>query len=331
MAQVTETVARGILAGHGYTDNEVRQLAHHWLASHEQAPAQAAPAAVAVPTFEDFCKRHGLDPKKMDGHGGMWARVALDECRAITTQPVPQQDVQEPVALFGELIASHEGLEEELRAIDVAGDLTLYTAPQADSQPAPDETTAMNRTRELAESGRWPSDWVEAYRRGYSDRAARATADSVTEPAGGANWQDISTAPKDGTRFVAVGNNYGLYSEAQHTCIAQWFRGCWMEVSEWNEDSELQYLTHWMPLPPLPGSAASATADSVTEDAARLEALHAAVTAIYLDDSSDFKSALGAVVRHLDPALAGDLLAWPKRAYDISLARLDAARKQGGA
>ena len=39
MAQVTETVARGILAGHGYTDNEVRQLAHHWLATHGEAPA----------------------------------------------------------------------------------------------------------------------------------------------------------------------------------------------------------------------------------------------------------------------------------------------------
>ena len=56
------------------------------------APVQAAPAAVAVPTFEDFCKRHGLDPKKMDGHGGMWARVALDECRAITTQPAPVRE-----------------------------------------------------------------------------------------------------------------------------------------------------------------------------------------------------------------------------------------------
>ena len=42
-----------------------------------------------------------------------------------------------------------------------------------------------------------------------------------------------------------------------------------MEVSEWNEDSELKYLTHWMPLPPLPGSAASATANSVLEDAER--------------------------------------------------------------
>ena len=94
--------------------------------------------------------------------------------------------------------------------------------------------------------------------------AARDPAESVTAPASGANWQDISTAPKDGTRFVAVGQNYGLDSEAQHTCIAQWFRGCWMEVSDWNEASELKYLTHWMPLPPLPGSAASATADSVT-------------------------------------------------------------------
>ena len=86
--------------------------------------------------------------------------------------------------------------------------------------------------------------------------AARATADSVTAPAGGANWQDISTAPKDGTRFVAVGQNYGLDSETQHTCIAQRLAGCWVEVSEWNGASKLKYLTHWMPLPPLPGSAA---------------------------------------------------------------------------
>ena len=61
-------------------------------------PQVAAPTAVAVPTFEDFCKRHGLDPKKMDGHGGMWARVALDECRAITTQPAPQQAELDAVA-----------------------------------------------------------------------------------------------------------------------------------------------------------------------------------------------------------------------------------------
>lgn len=68
-------------------------------ASQGQAPAQAAPAVVAVPTFEDFCKRHGLDPKKMDGHGGMWARVALDECRA-TTQPAAAPSVLEDAARY---------------------------------------------------------------------------------------------------------------------------------------------------------------------------------------------------------------------------------------
>lgn len=40
MAQVTEAVARGILEGQGYTDNEVRQLAHAWLAA--RGPGAAA-------------------------------------------------------------------------------------------------------------------------------------------------------------------------------------------------------------------------------------------------------------------------------------------------
>ena len=104
---------------------------------------------------------------------------------------------------------------------------------------------------------------------GIDGYAPAQAADSVLEDAGGANWQDISTAPKDGTRFVAVGQNYGLASEKQHTCIAQRLAGCWVEVSDWNGASKLKYLTHWMPLPPLPGSAARAPADSVLEDAAR--------------------------------------------------------------
>ena len=144
-------------------------------------------------------------------------------------------------------------------------------APQADSQPAVQQGDA---TRAAA---RALSDRVaemcnvdkEDHWKYHSDDvlsdaelvistylAARAPADSVTAPAGGANWQDISTAPKDGTRFVAVGQNYGLDSEKQHTCIAQRLAGCWVEVSDWNGASQLKYLTHWMPLPPLPGSAA---------------------------------------------------------------------------
>ncbi len=102
---------------------------------------------------------------------------------------------------------------------------------------------------------------------GYTPTPPTQAAESVTAPASGANWQDISTAPKDGTRFVAVGQNYGLDSEKQHTCIAQWLAGCWVEVSDWNGASKLKYLTHWMPLPPLPGNAARAPADIVTAPA----------------------------------------------------------------
>ncbi len=81
---------------------------------------------------------------------------------------------------------------------------------------------------------------------------------ATKETSGGFHvWRDISTAPKDGSRFVATGHNYGLYSEVRHTCVAQWFQGCWMEASDWNETSELKYLTHWMPLPSPPDDVAA--------------------------------------------------------------------------
>lgn len=164
-----------------------------------------------------------------------------------------------------------------------------------------------------------------------SKAQASAQADSVTAPADGANWQDISTAPRDGTRFVAVGNNYGLYSETQHTCIAQWFRGCWMEVSDWNEASELKYLTHWTPLPPPPGSAASATEDSVTAPAGgaeeseflRVVAAHAPTDSV-LEDAARLDWLLlrisGAEFRRLGVHYSGNA-----RRADV-----DVARKQGG-
>lgn len=53
------------------------------------------------------------------------------------------------------------------------------------------------------------------------------------------------------------------------------------------------------------------------------KALHAAVSAIYFDDSSDYRWTLGAVVRHLDAELAAELLSNPKVAYDRSAAQLD--------
>ena len=111
----------------------------------------------------------------------------------------------------------------------------------------------------------WDKDdkWIaDLWRQAESMLAASPTPpaeqQATKETSGGFHvWRDISTAPKDGSRFVATGHNYGLYSEVRHTCVAQWFRGCWMEVSDWNETSELKYLTHWMPLPSPPDDVAA--------------------------------------------------------------------------
>lgn len=46
---------------------------------------------------------------------------------------------------------------------------TAQAAPAAVAGPSDD--AVMDRTRDLASSGRWPSDWVDAYRRGYADAA----------------------------------------------------------------------------------------------------------------------------------------------------------------
>lgn len=240
----------------------------------------------------------------------------------MSTQPArSQQETQEPVAWYVtgcERLLGEDDAKAEARHIGgTARAMPLYTAPQpaptpqADSQPALDRT----RIREIFMAHGFTVKEGQTDLKQYvydaADallRAARAPADSVLEDAGGANWQDISTAPKDGTRFVAVGNNYGLYSETQHTCIAQWFRGCWMETSDWNETSELKYLTHWMPLLPLPGSAARATADSVLEDAARYRYLRDVPMAEWPDE-------LATAFRMQQNAI------WD--------AAIDAARKQG--
>ena len=199
--------------------------------------------------------------------------AALEEARsAINSMKVEAETAaqgDEQMMLEACETISNEGLQADMaiRAA-LASAPKPSPAPQADSQPAPVRDYPPLPDFDTVEQHIYGAcrryitqDMLEPIHNLIryvidADRAARAPADSVTAPAGGANWQDISTAPKDGTLFVAVGNNYGLDSETQHTCIAQWFRGCWMEVSEWNEDSELKYLTHWMPLPPLPGSAA---------------------------------------------------------------------------
>ena len=219
------------------------------------------------------------------GHSDAAMRAYVDADRAARTQ-ADSQPAMTPETVYAAIAHGDEEhrawLLSALRAVWCGEAVPPVASPianaAADSQPAPVEVVdAMADSQYLAGvSAGWNAanaddpnaalQKLQESRAGYLKplRAARAPADSVTAPAGGANWQDISTAPKDGTRFVAVGQNYGLDSETQHTCIAQWLAGCWIEVSDWNGASKLKYLTHWMPLPPLPGSAARAPADSVT-------------------------------------------------------------------
>ena len=80
--------------------------------------------------------------------------------------------------------------------------------------------------------------------------APAQAADSVLEDAGGANWQDISTAPKDGTRIllhpaVEVHDAWSkCYWSEQHKC---WIVG--------GSASGVTH-THWMPLPLPPTTSA---------------------------------------------------------------------------
>lgn len=78
------------------------------------------------------------------------------------------------------------------------------------------------------------------------------------------------------------------------------------------------------------GELAQQATVSDAKDAARLKALHAAVSALYFDDSSDFRSTLGSVIRHLDPALAGDMLGNSKVAYDKVCAAMSAPNAPEG-
>mgnify|MGYP001766299959 CR=1 FL=1 len=155
--------------------------------------------------------------------------------------------------------AARQALETLERASDagysVECDETITALREALEQVAPRKTERWNPMYSSNAQTALQMAAVIAHR--DTEAAPPAEQQATKETLGGVNgWRDISTAPKDGSRFVAIGYNYGLYSEGRHTCVAQWFRGCWMEASDWNEPSELRYLTHWMPLPSPPDDAA---------------------------------------------------------------------------
>jgi hypothetical protein len=70
MAQITESLARSILNGSGFTVNEVKQLAHAWLASH------AAPSVPDNYIRFDFINADGREDSKVITHDEMRERYA---------------------------------------------------------------------------------------------------------------------------------------------------------------------------------------------------------------------------------------------------------------
>jgi len=79
--------------------------------------------------------------------------------------------------------------------------------------------------------------------------AASSFGARLREIADGMEWRPIATAPKDGTRILASGRNYGLPGRGRHIVITSWNDG-W--ANEYEDDGGFPHLTHWQPLPAPP-------------------------------------------------------------------------------
>ncbi len=60
------------------------------------------------------------------------------------------------------------------------------------------------------------------------------------------DWQNIETAPKDGTWIRVRGHDFGDRTRKRHYAIAFFDNGHWNEVG--SEGSVLYYLDGWRPL-----------------------------------------------------------------------------------
>ena len=74
-------------------------------------------------------------------------------------------------------------------------------------------------------------------------------------------WRPIETAPKDGTMLLLAGFNFGNPQRGQHITAGSWRneRGWWEGLPDpvaehLTANTQLNNLTHWMPLPAAPGS-----------------------------------------------------------------------------
>lgn len=221
------------------------------------------------------------------------ARAAPQPPAAAQEHEFASEDVQRFAIEVEKALCAALGIKWAPSGMSIA---TLIERLKNAQQPAPDEAAAMSRTRDLAEAGRWPSDWVEAYRRGYSDRAASTPADSVTAPAGVA-YLDIG-----------AGGYIDLGTDLSNEALSRLPKGRHVLII-----AGTYGIDGYTPTPP------AQAADSVLEDAARLDWLALAgptSICVVIDRPND-----GEVEVATD-----DVTGYGKTLREA----LDAARKQGG-
>lgn len=63
-------------------------------------------------------------------------------------------------------------------------------------------------------------------------------------------WQDIKTAPRDGTWIQVRGHDYGDRTRKRHHAVAFFENGNWLEVG--SVGGVLYYLDGWRSLSPTP-------------------------------------------------------------------------------
>lgn len=64
-------------------------------------------------------------------------------------------------------------------------------------------------------------------------------------------WQDISTAPKDGTWILAIVCGNWMDGKPYIPSVSRWTCGSW-DAENYDETGEDWFPTHWMPLPDPP-------------------------------------------------------------------------------
>jgi hypothetical protein len=86
---------------------------------------------------------------------------------------------------------------------------------------------------------RWDDPSIDV-REIYRDMVAAAPALAASTPVGG--WEDISTAPKDGTLIMIGAPGCGV-------SLVRWLGGAWIDEQGFTQGS---WPTHWQPAPPPP-------------------------------------------------------------------------------